>query len=465
MQNLLKFSLIGIFAFSLLVSGTIFSVFAADPRSPIECPDNYHGIPLTSSDYADKPKYQDCGYVDESTGYEYMLFLRWNAENGGISNQHGYEMCSGEYEGRGDVFYDKNFEGRLSVLNGLAPEDENALMKWGIINILPQLQGVAKECPATITESTTVPSPASESEVIESGVCPTNRVTLQETVLEESADLIKIKCIYTIGIIITEYIPKSSNAVCPNFEEHKNTFDKSFSTLDRTYSEDGDAVWVTYPDGTNLETSAVGGIVAELMGYVESNELAKYCHELFVEKYWLDPYEVSNPESEDYNPLSKLYDPLLDFTSKDFQSATNQQIGQAKMVADDVVNKIEEESGCLIATASYGSELSPQVQMLREIRDNSLLQTESGFAFMTQFNTYYYTFAPTVAQWENDSPIFKEIVKTTITPLISSLSLLQYVDMKSESEVLFYGISMIVLNLGMYIGIPIVAIVGIRKKF
>ena len=38
----------------------------------------------------------------------------------------------------------------------------------------------------------------------------------------------------------------------------------------------------------------------------------------------------------------------------------------------------EEGGGCLIATATYGSEMSPQVQLLREIRDNQLMNTESG---------------------------------------------------------------------------------------
>ena len=44
--------------------------------------------------------------------------------------------------------------------------------------------------------------------------------------------------------------------------------------------------------------------------------------------------------------------------------------------------------GCLIATASYGSELAPQVQQLRELRDNTILQTESGSAFMVGFNQF-----------------------------------------------------------------------------
>jgi len=45
---------------------------------------------------------------------------------------------------------------------------------------------------------------------------------------------------------------------------------------------------------------------------------------------------------------------------------------------------IEEGGGCLIATATFGSELSPQIQQLRELRDNTILSTESGIAFMNR---------------------------------------------------------------------------------
>jgi hypothetical protein len=37
--------------------------------------------------------------------------------------------------------------------------------------------------------------------------------------------------------------------------------------------------------------------------------------------------------------------------------------------------------------------------------------------------------------------------------------------MDSEESVLGYGISLIILNLGMYLGVPAVVIVGIRKRF
>ncbi len=49
--------------------------------------------------------------------------------------------------------------------------------------------------------------------------------------------------------------------------------------------------------------------------------------------------------------------------------------------------------------------------------------------------------------------------------MISSLSILNYVDMDSEESVLGYGISLILLNIGMYVGIPAIVIVGIRKRF
>ena len=82
---------------------------------------------------------------------------------------------------------------------------------------------------------------------------------------------------------------------------------------------------------------------------------------------------------------------------------------------------------------------------------------------MQYFNDFYYSFSPIIADYERENPVFREMVKIAITPMISSLSILNYVDMDSEAEVLGYGISLILLNLGMYLGVPVVVIVGIRK--
>ena len=122
-----------------------------------------------------------------------------------------------------------------------------------------------------------------------------------------------------------------------------------------------------------------------------------------------------------------------------------------------------EGGGCLIATAAFGSELAPQIQQLRELRDNTILSTESGTAFMSGFNQFYYSFSPVVADLERESPIFKEAVKLTLTPMLSSLSLLNYVDIDSEQDMLGYGISLIILNAGMYFIAPAMIIYKIRK--
>ena len=76
------------------------------------------------------------------------------------------------------------------------------------------------------------------------------------------------------------------------------------------------------------------------------------------------------------------------------------------------------------------------MQQLRELRDNQLLQTESGTSFMNSFNQFYYSFSPTISDWERENPVFKEAVKLTLTPMISSLSILNNVDMDSADKVL-----------------------------
>jgi len=126
--------------------------------------------------------------------------------------------------------------------------------------------------------------------------------------------------------------------------------------------------------------------------------------------------------------------------------------------------EVSNGGGCLIATATFSSELAPQVQQLRELRDNIVLQTESGTSFMTGFNQFYYSFSPAIADYERENPVFKEAVKLTLTPLLTSLTLLQYADIDSEYEMLGYGIGIIILNIGVYFVAPAVLIMKISKR-
>ena len=123
----------------------------------------------------------------------------------------------------------------------------------------------------------------------------------------------------------------------------------------------------------------------------------------------------------------------------------------------------EEGGGCLIATATFGSELAPQVQQLRELRDNTILSTASGTAFMSGFNQFYYSFSPVIADMEREHPLFKEFVKLSLTPMLSTLSILNYAEIDSEEEMLSYGIGIILMNVGMYFAAPAIIIYKIRK--
>ena len=162
-----------------------------------------------------------------------------------------------------------------------------------------------------------------------------------------------------------------------------------------------------------------------------------------------------------------IFDNLL----KSFGTATQDSEPDISGLLEEVGIKTTEQEttesqggGCLIATAAFGSEMAPQVQFLRELRDNTVLQTESGTSFMTGFNQFYYSFSPVIADYERENPAFKETVKLALTPLLTSLTLLQYADIDSESEMLGYGIGVILLNIGMYFVAPAVLIMTVGKK-
>jgi len=172
---------------------------------------------------------------------------------------------------------------------------------------------------------------------------------------------------------------------------------------------------------------------------------------------------------DDYNFMEGtmlIANHINDYTLKEWTDVSTFSKNTSTEPAKEITNvKSGNGGGCLIATAAYGSELAPQVQMLREIRDNQLMNTESGKSFMSGFNELYYTFSPTIADMERESPVFKEIVKAGLTPMLSSLTLME--NAETESEVLGLGLSVIALNLGMYIGLPafgIIKVIQLRKN-
>ena len=79
------------------------------------------------------------------------------------------------------------------------------------------------------------------------------------------------------------------------------------------------------------------------------------------------------------------------------------------------------QSQCLIATAAFGSELTPQVQYLRYFRDNYILSTASGTAFMEVFDSVYYSVSPQIAEYEREQPWMQSTVKVALYPLFGIL--------------------------------------------
>lgn len=144
---------------------------------------------------------------------------------------------------------------------------------------------------------------------------------------------------------------------------------------------------------------------------------------------------------------------------------TEEKIEVEETPKQNEVQEVNEDGGgCLIATAAFGSELSTQVQMLREVRDTQIMNTQVGAMFLSGFNQFYYSFSPIIADMERQSPAFKEFVKITITPLLTTLSLLNHVDINSEVEMIGLGIGILSLNVGFYFGIPFFVAVKIKRN-
>jgi hypothetical protein len=70
--------------------------------------------------------------------------------------------------------------------------------------------------------------------------------------------------------------------------------------------------------------------------------------------------------------------------------------------------------GCFIATAAFGSYLDPHVMVLRHFRDNVLLQSKAGTAFVK----FYYHYSPPIANYIAQHDILRMLIRFALTPVI-----------------------------------------------
>jgi hypothetical protein len=114
---------------------------------------------------------------------------------------------------------------------------------------------------------------------------------------------------------------------------------------------------------------------------------------------------------------------------------------------------------CLIATATYGSQFAPEVRLLRNFRDNSIMETKSGTNFMIVFNAWYYSFSPYVAAYLNTHSVERTVMKGVLYPLVGILYLTSDVFSATSSypefAALISGLLASSLIGAFYFGIPL----------
>jgi streptogramin lyase len=125
-------------------------------------------------------------------------------------------------------------------------------------------------------------------------------------------------------------------------------------------------------------------------------------------------------------------------------------------------------SPCIIATATFGSELAPEVQFLRGFRDQQIMKTFAGSNFMTVFNAWYYSFSPAVAQYEYTHSTTRFMIKQALYPLMGILHLASstYASLGFEPEVaaLVAGIIASSLIGVAYLALPLSGVLWFERK-
>jgi len=93
---------------------------------------------------------------------------------------------------------------------------------------------------------------------------------------------------------------------------------------------------------------------------------------------------------------------------------TPTKTGGGKIGGGTTPSKPASKSGCFIATAAYGTPMAQEIDVLRDFRDNRMLPTVVGKAFVQA----YYRVSPPIAYLISRSETLKRAVRGVLTPIV-----------------------------------------------
>ena len=181
--------------------------------------------------------------------------------------------------------------------------------------------------------------------------------------------------------------------------------DEGDKTIDDLITEKNDvlaeAVYLNKLEILSQQKIKTNVYQTEAIGNFELNDMAlkiKFLEVMILSEQKSYTFAYSNTLDNFDNEFSKFEESLDSFKIS----------SQENSIVKTSETSTEEGGGCLIATATYGSEMANEVQQLRELRDNQLLQTESGTSFMgTCSMTFTIHLVHIIADYERENPLLQ----------------------------------------------------------
>jgi hypothetical protein len=113
--------------------------------------------------------------------------------------------------------------------------------------------------------------------------------------------------------------------------------------------------------------------------------------------------------------------------------------------------------------------MAPQVQLLRNFRDNSILKTRAGSSFMLLFNAWYYSFSPPVANQIANHWFERVAMQGILYPMIGILGIsyeaYRVTSAYPEASIILAGLLASSMLGAFYLGLPTGLVRARVKRF